>query len=129
MSTKTSNELTLFDALSRLTFAQAATLLGTDGRRLIRAGGAYDIDLETAVELERDRFRVRVDGSTVTVTMHPAARRRLHLECDRCDATAATYRASTPARRCHSCWKRSWRWGCRRCQRNGNRSKASARRN
>jgi hypothetical protein len=84
MSTKKSTELTLFDALSRLSFTQAVKLLGPDGRRLVHAGGAHDIDIANDVELNGARFRVRVDGTRVTVTLDPAARDRLRWKCDRC---------------------------------------------
>ena len=40
MLTQASAELTLFDTLSRLTFARAAKLLGAEGTRLITAGGS-----------------------------------------------------------------------------------------
>ena len=44
MLTKASAQLTLFDTLSRLTFARAAKLLGAEGSRLIMTGGKHDID-------------------------------------------------------------------------------------
>lgn len=85
MYTKASSELTLFDKLSRLRFVQAAKLLGPDGTRLLHAGGAYEIDLEEQVELKNDAFRLRLDGSTVTVSLAAAARDRIQWECSTCD--------------------------------------------
>ena len=73
MLTKPSAELTLFDTLSRLTFARAAKLLGSEGDRLIADGGKYDIDITTQVEFDRDRFRLAVDSATVTLALSPAA--------------------------------------------------------
>src|SRR5450755_13876 len=85
MVTKTSAELTLFDALSRLTFLKATKLLGPDGNRLIAAGGKYDIDISTQVEFDRDVFRLAVDSATVTLALSPAARGRLKWRCYKCD--------------------------------------------
>jgi hypothetical protein len=43
--TKASAELTLFDILSRLTFAKAVKRLAVEGSRLIMASGKHDIDI------------------------------------------------------------------------------------
>jgi superfamily II DNA or RNA helicase len=85
MSSKQSSDLTLFDRLSRLTFLQAAKLLGPDGKRLIHAGGAYEIDIDEHVELRTEAFRLDLDAATVTISLRPAARDRLHWICDGCD--------------------------------------------
>ena len=44
MATKNPDALTLKDRLSRLTFLQAAKLLGENGGKLIRQGGKIEID-------------------------------------------------------------------------------------
>jgi len=75
MLTKPSAELTLFDTLSRLTFVRATKLLGADGDHLIAAGGKYDIDITTQVKFDRDRFRLTVDSTAVTLALSPAARK------------------------------------------------------
>ena len=85
MLTKPSAELTLFDTLSRLTFTSVTKLLGAEGDRLIAAGGKYDIDIATQVEFDRDRFRLAVDSTTVTLAMSPAARGRLKWRCSACN--------------------------------------------
>jgi ERCC4-related helicase len=85
MLTKPSAELTLFDTLSRLTFTTVTKLLGAEGDRLIAAGGKYDIDIATQVEFDRDRFRLAVDSTTVTLAMSPAARGRLKWRCSACN--------------------------------------------
>lgn len=85
MLTKTSSELTLFDTLSRLSFIKAAKLLGAEGSRLIAAGGKYEIDINTQVEFDRDRFRLTLGNSTVTLSLSPTARDRLKWRCDTCD--------------------------------------------
>jgi SNF2 family DNA or RNA helicase len=85
MLTKPSAELTLFDTLSRLTFARVTRLLGTGGDRLIAAGGKYDIDISTQVEFDRDRFRLAMDSANVTLALSPAARDRLVWRCSACD--------------------------------------------
>lgn len=50
-STKTNDELTLHDRLSRLTFRQAVQLLGEEGEKRIQKGGAWDIDINEQVVL------------------------------------------------------------------------------
>ncbi|MDB6158849.1 MAG: helicase, superfamily [Gammaproteobacteria bacterium] len=85
MLTKPSAELTLFDTLSRLTFVRATKLLGADGNNLIAAGGKYDIDIATQVKFDRDRFRLTVDSTGVTLALSPAARNRIEWHCDTCD--------------------------------------------
>lgn len=86
MTTKKNAELTLFDKLSRLTFAQAAKFLGSGGTRLLAAGGKYEVDLDTHVRFDGAEFRLDVDAATVTLYLDPAARGRLQWRCDACDA-------------------------------------------
>jgi hypothetical protein len=86
MLTKASAELTLFDTLSRLTFARAAKLLGAEGSRLIMAGGKHDIDIASQVEFDQQQFRLAMNGSAVTLALSPSARDRLEWRCDTCDA-------------------------------------------
>jgi len=85
MPTKTSAELTLFDRLSQLSFVRAVKLLGAKGSRLIAEGGKYDIDITTQVKFDRDRFRLALGGSTVTLSLSPAHRDRLEWRCDTCE--------------------------------------------
>ncbi|HEX6506008.1 MAG TPA: DEAD/DEAH box helicase, partial [Chloroflexota bacterium] len=85
MLTKPSAELTLFDTLSRLTLVRATKLLGADSDHLIAAGGKYDIDITTQVKFDRDRFRLTLDSSTVTLALSPAARNCLEWSCNTCD--------------------------------------------
>ena len=85
MSTKTSAELTLFDRLSQLTFVRAVKLLGARGSQLIAEGGKYDIDITTHVKFDRDRFRLALDGATVTLSLSAARRDRLEWRCDSCE--------------------------------------------
>ena len=83
--TKPSTELTLFDMLSRLSFHQAAKLLGPEGAASSPTGGKYDIDITTQVEFDRDEFRLEVDSATVTLSLSPAARDRLEWRCSACE--------------------------------------------
>jgi len=85
MLTKASSELTLFDRLSRVSFNSAAKLLGPEGNRLITAGGKYDVDIFTQVQLDRDRFRLTLGGSVVTLSLNAAVRDRLEWRCDTCE--------------------------------------------
>jgi superfamily II DNA or RNA helicase len=86
---KTSNDLTLRDRLSRLTFEQACKLLGGNGKKLIQQGGHWEIKIEEDVFLGDDLFRLkfpasREPGPIVTITLMAEARHRLHWRCDRC---------------------------------------------
>jgi len=79
-------ELTLKDRLSRLTFAQACTLLGPDGNKLIMQGGKFEIaSIEDNVYLGDDLFRLSVRGAVVTITLMAEARKRLHFNCNKCE--------------------------------------------
>ena len=51
MTTKNGADLTLYDKLSRLTYTQAARLLGPDAIRLLTEGGGRDIDIDEQVDL------------------------------------------------------------------------------
>jgi hypothetical protein len=84
LSTKPASELSLFDVLSRLSFLKAAKLLGPDGSRLITEGGKHEIDIATQVEFDHERFRLAVDGATVTLSLSLAARDRLDWRCSAC---------------------------------------------
>ncbi len=89
---KKSCELTLKDRLSRLTFAQACKLLGEEGRRLLRAGGAYAIDVGEQVILTNELFCLKLPPEppdydapiTVTIRLSEEGRFRLHWNCSRC---------------------------------------------
>ena len=93
--TKTSKrrERTLRDRLAHLHFDQACKLLGTDGKRLLREGGKYllDVDIDEHVYLRGDLFRLTLpqahdDGSNIRVTITKRASNvgRLCLNCDAC---------------------------------------------
>ncbi|MQA92445.1 MAG: helicase [Gemmatimonas sp.] len=81
--------VTLFDKLSRLTLAQAVKLLGSDGKRLLHAGGAYEVDLNEGVELTGDAFRVWFPDAQVEISLNPAAMYSLDWSCDACDRSCA----------------------------------------
>ena len=90
MATKTKGVngrvLTLKDRLSRLTFTGACRLLGEDGRQLIRAGGGVEIDFEQDVDLDAQRFRMRVNGAVVTIAHAPEVKQHMRWNCTQCDA-------------------------------------------
>jgi hypothetical protein len=73
MLTKASAELTLFDTLSRLTFARAAKLLDAEGSRLIIAGGKHDIDIASQVDFDQQTSRLAMNGSAITLALSPSA--------------------------------------------------------
>ena len=81
------HQLTFHDRLSRLTFLQAAKLLGEEGRKLIMRGAKYEIDVKEDVHLSGDLLRVRFRGAgaVTTLTLLSEAVARLHWNCDQCD--------------------------------------------
>ena len=91
--TKESKKLTLKDRLSRLTYIQAAKLLGPDGQHLIRKGASYDnIDIDCDVYLRGDLFRLKLRGAAgrgqdavVTITTMTEAKNRLRFNCTACE--------------------------------------------
>jgi len=85
MTTKTADALTLKDRLSRLTFIEAAKLLGEDGVRLIRKGGKIEID-PANVTLDNNRLAVLVSqaSTTVTISLSKGAQKRLLWSCSAC---------------------------------------------
>ena len=83
-ATSGNQNLTLRDRLSRLTFAQARKLLGPNADRLIRAGGAREIQIEQQVYLGDDLFRLSLNGAVATITLLAEARQQLHWHCTRC---------------------------------------------
>ncbi len=82
--TKKAEDLTLKDLLSRLSPQRAEKLLGPDGRRLIRAGGQYGVNLDTHVYLGDDLFRLSLPGCVVTITTMAEAKGRLRWNCTQC---------------------------------------------
>jgi len=78
--------MTLIDRLSHLSYQEACRLLGHGGDRLIRQGGRWDIDIAGQVELDPQRFRLRLNEGTVTIQMSPGRSRRLDLHCSACGA-------------------------------------------
>ena len=86
---KRSAGLTLHDRLSRLSFEQAAKLLGTQGKRLIMAGAGRSVewnDVYLGGDLLRVTFREldRVEA-IATLTLATQARDRLLWNCDHCE--------------------------------------------
>ncbi len=76
--------LTLRDLLSRLTYGSARRLLGPDGERLIRLGGAREVQLDQ-VSMTRDRFRLGLPDANVTVALLEDAPGRLRCSCSTCN--------------------------------------------
>ncbi|MGZ0170626.1 MAG: SNF2-related protein [Planctomycetales bacterium] len=87
--TKKSSQLTLRDRLSRLTFQQASQLLGNESGKLIAQGGRYEFEeLDKAVYLQGDLFRLSFPDGRVVVTINTRADRRNRLlwNCSTCQA-------------------------------------------
>ncbi|MBX3414286.1 MAG: DEAD/DEAH box helicase [Pirellulales bacterium] len=87
---KPRHALSFFDRVSRLTFEQAARLLGPEGGKQIRFAGRHECDLATDVELASDCLRLRFpeQGGPVvvvaTLAHAPDAKDSLRCECSHC---------------------------------------------
>ncbi len=74
----------LRDRLSHLTYAQAVRSLGHDGDRLLRAGGAFDIDIDEQVRLGARSLRLTLGDAVATIAPSDGAPNRLDWNCSRC---------------------------------------------
>jgi superfamily II DNA or RNA helicase len=83
VTTKHADALTLKDRLSRLTFIQAAKLLGENGGRFIAKGGKIEIDPDR-VSLDEHRLLVRLPEAEVAISLAKDARQRLAWKCSQC---------------------------------------------
>ena len=82
-------EITLKDRLSHFTFRQAVKLLGAEGEKLIRIGGAYTVDTDTDVRLHGDEFRLSLNGAVVTITLADNVPLKLRWNCTQCGSACA----------------------------------------
>jgi SNF2 family DNA or RNA helicase len=76
---------TLRDRLSRLTIEKATALLGKSGKSLIAKGRKFDIDLETDVTLSKNIFRLKVDGTYVSIVDDDRAEHKMRFFCGQCE--------------------------------------------
>lgn len=74
----------LKETLSKLTMKRATTLLGPQGKDLIRAGGRYAIDLDLDVTLTDELFLLNIEKSLVTIKASEHAASGLELRCSTC---------------------------------------------
>ncbi len=84
MRTKPTDELTLHDRLSSLSYAQACRLLGPRGAALLRDGGALEIEIGAQVREQDDRFVLELPDARVTVTRASEGRFGLGYACSVC---------------------------------------------
>lgn len=95
MSTKPAHDLTMRDRMSHLSFEGACKLLGTQGKRLLLAGGALELEAPEDLRLDDHEISVvwdKTDPSrraTVRVVLDPASRTHLRASCTACDETCA----------------------------------------
>jgi len=76
--------INLKDKLSHLTYRQACKLLGSEGERLIRTGGKYDIDITEQVVWGDNFFRLNLEDAIVTISLKPEKPKSLHFDCSEC---------------------------------------------
>ena len=74
----------LKDRLAHLTYKDACKLLGPQGERLIKIGGAYEIDISSQVVSKRDVFRLNLGTAAVSISLDPAIPMYLNLQCTAC---------------------------------------------
>jgi hypothetical protein len=95
ISTKKSEELTLIDKLSRLSYQQTLKLLGSDAAKLLRAGDRWDFSVEEDIYLGPDLFRLKFpvtagdDESArpiVMISLTDPAHGRLQWRCTACES-------------------------------------------
>lgn len=91
MSTKPSHALTMRDRMSHLSFEGACKLLGPQGKRLLLAGGALELEAPADLRIDDREVVVVWDKSdpsrcaTARVVLDPASRTHLHASCTACD--------------------------------------------
>jgi len=84
MTSRNTSKLTLKDKLSRLSFAQACKLLGSEGSNLIMQGGKFTIDIDRQVRLTPSQFRIELDPpyrSVVTIELDKGSAGKLKWKC------------------------------------------------
>ena len=81
---------TLKDILSQLTYRKACELLGREGEKLLRKGGAFDtIDVENDLVLTDAMLRLNLGQIRVSISLDPAKKDRLKLQCSACSEPCA----------------------------------------
>lgn len=90
--------LTLTDYLSHLKLRQAESLLGPDGRRLIREGGKFDVEPDR-VTLAPNHFILEhpVGGVRVNIVINNSLRERIELCCSECGSQPCEHKGTALA--------------------------------
>ncbi|MCY4264829.1 MAG: DEAD/DEAH box helicase [Gammaproteobacteria bacterium] len=78
---KNLGDLTLKDQLSHLTYTKVVKLLNPNGEKMLLHGGRFDIDPDTHVELDDDRFILKLYDARVEITLHQDLRSNLQWNC------------------------------------------------
>jgi len=84
--TRPTAERTLADRLSHLTVEQARRMLGPTATKLLREGGAIEIDPAEQVRLDANRLAVQIGRARVAITVDASARLGLRVRCTACRA-------------------------------------------
>ncbi len=89
-----SGRRTLADHLSHLTFRQATSLLGEDGKRLLVEGGKYDVQPTDDVTFTADAFILAhpPSGARVTVRLNESHSGRIELSCTHCETRSCVHK-------------------------------------
>lgn len=76
---------TLRDRISRLSYEKAASLLGLNGKHLIKVGAKSQIDLDTDVEITKNVFRIKVEDALVSVIDDDRSVNKMRVICSICN--------------------------------------------
>lgn len=89
---KSVSGLTLRDRLSRLKYAEAVSLLGSSGAKLISTGSRHEVDLHRDIRLGGDRFELTFPApvagkpkAIVTISLAPPPLSTLQSHCTACE--------------------------------------------
>ena len=76
--------MNLKNILTHLSHYKACKLLGTNGDKLIMAGGKYEIDIDEQVIFNNQVFRLNLGEASVTISLNPEKKYHLELKCSEC---------------------------------------------
>jgi len=86
--------ITLKDKLSHLNYTQACKLLGPEGKKLIMAGGKYDIDIFAQTTLKKNLFRLDLGDAVVSIGLDDSRNQKLNIECSACPSVQCEHKGA-----------------------------------
>ncbi len=86
--------ITLKDKLSHLNYTQACKLLGPEGKKLIMAGGRYDIDIFAQTTLKKNLFCLDLGSAVVSICLDDGKNQKLNIECSACPSVQCEHKGA-----------------------------------